>query len=59
MLVDAVADENAVLTVLAPTNSAFAEVNSEALLELVSDKEALTEVRSHLSSYCQAFESCY
>jgi transforming growth factor-beta-induced protein len=46
MLTDAVADDNAQLTVLAPVNSAFAKIPKDELEALLADKDALTGVSS-------------
>lgn len=43
-LVDALADENAVFTVFAPTNAAFAALGDDAIAALLADTEELTNV---------------
>lgn len=43
-LVDTLADEAATFTVFAPTNSAFAKIESDALNALLADTDALTSV---------------
>ena len=43
-LVSTLADENATFTVFAPTNDAFAKIESTALSDLLADTTALTNV---------------
>ena len=51
MLTGVVSNKDAVITVLAPTNSAFGAIDRDTLSALLANKEDLTDVRnSHLTN---------
>ena len=58
MLTDVVANKEAALTVLAPTNSAFDAIPAADLEAVLADKEALTAVRSTLSFCSECVSAC-
>ena len=48
-LAETVSDDEAVITVLAPSNSAFAKIPQEQLDSILADKTRLASVRTHFT----------
>lgn len=58
-LTEVVSDDEAALTVLAPSNAAFAKIPQEELNSILADKAKLTSVRIHFSMVQSALQSAF